>query len=83
MGRDLSSKGDGRREARLPEPGDREAAGAPDSAHHARRPVARRWRHGAKESGQGRTRTADTGLFRAVLYQLSYLTILLRSQIFA
>ena len=29
-----------------------------------------------KESGQGRARTADTGLFRAVLYQLSYLTIL-------
>lgn len=25
-------------------------------------------------SGQGRARTADTGLFRAVLYQLSYLT---------
>ncbi len=24
--------------------------------------------------GQGRARTADTGLFRAVLYQLSYLT---------
>ena len=27
------------------------------------------------ESGQGRARTADTGLFRAVLYQLSYLTV--------
>ena len=27
------------------------------------------------KSGQGRARTADTGLFRAVLYQLSYLTI--------
>ena len=27
-----------------------------------------------QESGQGRARTADTGLFRAVLYQLSYLT---------
>ena len=26
------------------------------------------------QSGQGRARTADTGLFRAVLYQLSYLT---------
>ncbi len=26
-------------------------------------------------SGQGRARTADTGLFRAVLYQLSYLTL--------
>lgn len=26
------------------------------------------------ESGQARARTADTGLFRAVLYQLSYLT---------
>jgi hypothetical protein len=29
-------------------------------------------------SGQGRARTADTGLFRAVLYQLSYLTNFLR-----
>ena len=28
----------------------------------------------AAKSGQGRARTADTGLFRAVLYQLSYLT---------
>lgn len=28
----------------------------------------------AGESGQGRARTGDTGLFRAVLYQLSYLT---------
>ncbi len=27
-------------------------------------------------SGQGRARTADTGLFRAVLYQLSYLTVI-------
>ena len=27
-----------------------------------------------RKSGQGRARTADTGLFRAVLYQLSYLT---------
>ncbi len=25
-------------------------------------------------SGQGRDRTADTGIFSAVLYQLSYLT---------
>ena len=33
----------------------------------------RPWRRLA--SGQGRARTADTGLFRAVLYQLSYLTI--------
>ena len=29
----------------------------------------------AERSGQGRARTADTGLFRAVLYQLSYLTV--------
>ena len=28
------------------------------------------------DSGQGRARTADTGLFRAVLYQLSYLTVI-------
>ena len=27
-----------------------------------------------QKSGQGRARTGDTGLFRAVLYQLSYLT---------
>ena len=31
-----------------------------------------------EKSGQGRARTADTGLFRAVLYQLSYLTEVLR-----
>ncbi len=30
----------------------------------------------ANQSGQGRARTADTGLFRAVLYQLSYLTFI-------
>ncbi len=30
--------------------------------------------HRSEESGQGRARTGDTGLFRAVLYQLSYLT---------
>jgi hypothetical protein len=28
----------------------------------------------SRKSGQRRARTADTGLFRAVLYQLSYLT---------
>lgn len=27
-----------------------------------------------RESGQGRDRTGDTGIFSAVLYQLSYLT---------
>ena len=31
---------------------------------------------GESKSGQGRARTADTGLFRAVLYQLSYLTVI-------
>jgi hypothetical protein len=28
-----------------------------------------------KNGGQGRNRTADAGLFRAALYQLSYLAI--------
>ena len=31
----------------------------------------------AERNGQRRARTADTGLFRAVLYQLSYLTMIL------
>lgn len=34
--------------------------------------VSRRKRQ--RYSGEGRDRTGDTGLFRAVLYQLSYLT---------
>lgn len=31
---------------------------------------------GLRENGQGRTRTGDTRIFSAVLYQLSYLTAL-------
>ncbi len=31
-----------------------------------------------KDGGQGRNRTADAGLFRAALYQLSYLATLAR-----
>ena len=32
-----------------------------------------------KNGGQGRNRTADAGLFRAALYQLSYLAVGLRN----
>ena len=43
----------------------------------AHKKTARGWARsgfGFSKSGQGRARTGDTGLFRAVLYQLSYLT---------
>lgn len=48
-------------------------ADTPDS-QFSRRMAAMPSRSGER-SGQGRARTADTGLFRAVLYQLSYLTV--------